>query len=195
MRITSLTALLLTAIALAAGCGRPGEESFTMGGPEGPPKPPRALEDRDPRDLEAPPVDVNARAALPPRAQEALARASLPVLAPPHKELLASSSLVAKNHWFALSAHGDGFSIALHGSKAAKVIPHIPPAEGDTEVRPGAKGFVTQNEGVWTARWIEGGVAYSLDLECQSPAHARCADEREVLALARALVHVGGGAQ
>ena len=35
----------------------------------------------------------------------------------------------------------------------------------------GAKGFVTVNEGIRSASWMENGASYTIDVECRDPAH------------------------
>jgi hypothetical protein len=54
------------------------------------------------------------------------------------------------------------------------------------------EAFVSRNEGIWNATWIEHGVAYDLGLECAPVDAPPCDDQANVEALAEGLVYVGG---
>lgn len=136
-------------------------------------------------------IDRAALAALPAPARAQVASASMPVLVPRRAELLSSATLMAKPSWYAVSARGDGYVVSLHATRAAHRYASIGPAKGDRAIR-GAAGFVTRNEGIWSASWIENGVAYVLDVECADPAAARCADDAFLGELAADLAFVGG---
>jgi len=136
-------------------------------------------------------VDRAARAALPVAAQAAVERASVPVLVVSRPEALAVSTVIAKPMWVALSTHFDGVSVSLSATRAAHRYRHLSPAVGRARVR-GQPAFVTQNTGIWSAAWVEGGVAYALEVECGNRPDPRCDDERFLLELAAALAYVGG---
>ena len=49
----------------------------------------------------------------------------------------------------------------------------------------GVPVYVTENEGIKTATWIEKGTAYALDIECTSVRDQRCASPEEIAAFCR----------
>ena len=122
-------------------------------------------------------------------ARAAIARAPLPVLAPP--EPLERTTVTVGAHWYALTGYGKGFSVHIDGSAQARVYPHIKAFERTHPMRE-SDGFLTRNEGIWSATWIEHGVAYSFEIECDARVVAWCDDEAAVLARLEALVYVGG---
>lgn len=142
---------------------------------------------------EASAVDGATRAALTDEARAAVDRAPVPALVVARPELLARSVIMAKEHWYAVSASHDGLTVSIHASRVAHRYPHTPKAQGRGRVR-GHHAFVTQNEGIWSAAWVEGGVAYALEVECGQRPDARCDDEALVLSLAGDLRYVGGRA-
>ncbi len=54
------------------------------------------------------------------------------------------------------------------------------------------RGFVSINEGIRTASWIENGAAYSVDVECSDVRDARCQSEEFLLSIVAQLTYVGG---
>jgi hypothetical protein len=58
-------------------------------------------------------------------------------------------------------------------------------------------GFLTRNEDIWSASWIEHGVAYSFEVECDRRVVPWCDDEAEILGRVESLVLVAakGGAR
>jgi hypothetical protein len=117
-----------------------------------------------------------------------LARPAIPVLAPaePGDRVLATSG----DTWYALSVHGDGYVLHTTGSSEARVYPHIRAVDPTHPMRTSG-GFLTRNEGIWSASWIENGAAYSFEVECDRRVVPWCDDEAEVLQRVEALVHIG----
>ncbi|MBX7100343.1 MAG: hypothetical protein K1X89_21680 [Myxococcaceae bacterium] len=130
---------------------------------------------------------------LSPESREAARLAPVPLLVPPQPRLLAGMVVSAGEHFVAFHAAADGLTWTLHGTRLAYRYPELAPVEGPDAIR-GTCGFLGQEEGTWSATWLEGGVAYSLDLECSVAADARCADASTVAALAESLVAVTRGA-
>ena len=127
-----------------------------------------------------------------------VARSPVPVLAP-HDLQLASPTLVVEGEYFALTGRIDAGSsratISLQGTRAAHRYEGIDPATGNRELRRfsgTARGFVTTNEGIRTASWMENGAAYSVDVECSETADARCQGEEFLLSVVAQLSYVGG---
>ncbi len=129
-----------------------------------------------------------------------VARSPVPVLAP-HDLQLASPTLVVEGEYFALTGRVDAgtsrATISLQGTRAAHRYEGIDPATGNRELRRfndprTARGFVTTNEGIRTASWIENGAAYSVDVECSETADARCQGEEFLLSVIAQLSYVGG---
>lgn len=119
-----------------------------------------------------------------------IARARVPVLAPGHRAM-ERATLVVQPTFVALTAREPGVTVAIQSSRVAKVIAglEVPPP---THALRGTKGYVSVNEGIRTATWIENGVTYSVDVECASPTDALCQDDRYLLEVVDGLVFVGG---
>lgn len=119
-----------------------------------------------------------------------VARSPVPVLAP--KTLrLASPSLVVEGEYFALTGRVDGATISLQGTRAAHRYEGVDPATGDRDLR-GTRGFVTVNEGIRSASWIENGAAYSADIECGDARDERCKSDDFLLSVVAQLTFIGG---
>ena len=110
-------------------------------------------------------LDAAARAALSTRSLEAVDRAPVPVLVVARPELLERSVVMAKDAWYALSAQHDGVTVSLSATRAAHHYANTPKVRGDRRVR-GQDAFVTQNEAIWSASWLENKIAYVLEVEC-----------------------------
>jgi hypothetical protein len=136
-------------------------------------------------------IDQAALAAVPPEARAQLAAAPVPVLLPSYSELTSSGVLVVKEHWYSFSARHDDLTVFVSATKLAHHYPSIAPVTGRDTVR-GMQGFVTRNEGIWSATWIEHGVSYTLEIECADPSEARCATDALLLQTAGDLAYVGG---
>lgn len=126
-----------------------------------------------------------------------IARSPVPVLAP--KDLrLESPTLVVEGEYFALNGRYQGTTISLQGTRAAHRYEGVDPVQGNKEIIRGAssehrlRAFVSTNEGIRTASWIENGVAYSVDVECADPREARCQGDELLLAIIAQLTFIGG---
>jgi hypothetical protein len=185
------------AVVLAAGamaCSQPQERGSDEASPPPPPKtapqkkqvvqsavswPARAT------------LDEPTRQALSPKSLAAVDRSPVPVLVVARPALLAASTVMSKAAWYALSTRDVGITVSLSASNVAHRYPRTPLVRGPRKVR-GQDAFVTQNEGIWSAAWVESGAAYSLELECATPSDARCADPSYLMGLADDLRYVGG---
>lgn len=134
-------------------------------------------------------VDRAARARLTEEAARAVSGSVVPVLVPPASAHLAK--VVTGENFTAVSISDAGATIAIQASPLAFRYEGLPKIEGKETLR-GIRGFVTQNEAIWTASWNEFGVAYSVDVECASAEDARCKDDAYLRALVEALAYVGG---
>jgi hypothetical protein len=123
-------------------------------------------------------------------ARARIARSPVPVLAPTSVSLV-TPVLVVEAEYYALSGRDGDAAIAIQGTRMARRYENIPPVAGDRAVR-GVRGFVSVNEGIRTASWIENGAAYSVDVECKSVEDHRCASEEYLLDLVSRLAFVGG---
>ena len=123
-----------------------------------------------------------------------VSRSPVPVLVP--KDLrLASPSLVVEGEYFALTGRADGATISLQGTRAAHRYEGVEPTAGNRELRGASgaiRGFVSVNEGIRTASWIENGVAYGVDVECADSRDARCQNDDFLLSVVTQLTYVGG---
>ncbi|MFO0633451.1 MAG: hypothetical protein U0168_11430 [Nannocystaceae bacterium] len=133
-------------------------------------------------------LDADARAQLLASVGDRLDASPIPVLAPPQS---GRSTLSLGASWYALTVHGEGYLLHTHGSGEARLHPHVRVYEPTHPMRGGA-GYLTRNEEVWSASWIEHGVAYGFEIECDRRVVPWCDDEREVQARLESLVYVGG---
>jgi len=139
--------------------------------------------------------DDEARERLSAQARTSVDDAPVPVLLPSAPDLVESAVVTSGAHWTAVSMQAEGLNVSLQISGQAKIYPHIKPVPATHSVR-GLDGFVTRNEGIWVASWIEHGVAYDLELECADQEAAACADREALMNFAESLQFVGGrGAQ
>jgi hypothetical protein len=136
-------------------------------------------------------LSLAARAELTSDARRAVAGSALPVLVPAESALVRSARVIVEERFFAVSAQADSIHVSLHATRVAHRYPRIGPIRGDRTLR-GSPGFVTRNEGIWSATWKESGVSYVLDLECGAASDARCAGEGYLLELVERLAYVGG---
>ncbi len=136
-------------------------------------------------------LDAGVRDQLDQRFRDALTRAPLPVLVPRNEEMLRSAELYQGEHWIAIATKTDEVAVSLNASGRARVYPHISRTPLPHMVR-GGEGLITQNETIWSASWIENGVAYDLSVECVSPTMPQCQDSSFTEDLVSSLAFVGG---
>ncbi len=139
-------------------------------------------------------IDTTLRTRYAATVRDTLDRSPVPVLAPaePGERVTASTG----ERWYAITVHGDGYLMHTHGSGEAHVLPHVRSVDPTHPMRE-AGGFLTRNEDIWAATWIEYGVAYSFDIECDRRQVSWCDDEAEVTSRIEALTLVAtrGGAR
>jgi hypothetical protein len=135
-------------------------------------------------------VDRATRERLPAEVRAAVERSPVPVLVPADPGWLGSTRVFPGAWGYALAARDGEVTLALHASRIATIVPGVGVAKGTHRVR-GVDGFLSVNEGIRTASWIEHGVAYSLDLECRDPRGPACS-EAALRAAVEGLVYVGG---
>jgi hypothetical protein len=114
---------------------------------------------------------------------------TVPLLLPDDLALAATAVVTSGERWVAASIAQGDHTIAIHATRETMAPPQDPPAHR-SRLR-GVPATVSANEGVRVATWMEGGVAYMIDVECTRPAEdARCTGEGFVRALAERLVRV-----
>ena len=118
-------------------------------------------------------------------------RAPVPALVVNRGPMLERAQLLAKSRWYAMTTTDKGVTVSIHATKTAHSYPHLEQVRGAYAVR-GNAAFVTQNDAIWSAAWIEGGVAYSLELECHALPDPRCDDPDYLMSLSTDLAYVGG---
>jgi hypothetical protein len=133
-------------------------------------------------------IDPRARAAL--GESDRIDQSPVPVLAP--ADPFESPVVMVGPEYYAISLHAGSATIAIQGTRAQHRVEGVGPIAGDRTLR-STRGFVTMNEGIRTASWMEHGAAYSVDVECADRADARCTGDAFVVSLVNALVFVGGG--
>lgn len=134
--------------------------------------------------------DEGRRTVVDPRSLAVIDRSPVPVLLP-DDVWLDNIHVAVGPHWTALSFAQEGLTLNLQSSARARVYAGIRGAEPSHRVRD-LPGHITRNEGIWSASWIENGVAHSLELECDELRRPECADERALLSIADQLVFAGG---
>jgi hypothetical protein len=135
-------------------------------------------------------IDDVVHGRLPESAQAAVSRSPVPVLAPTDAPLVAEAAVFSGPWGYALSARHGERTLAVQASKIATLLPHVGHVPGNTRLR-GVDGWISINDGIRTAAWIEHGTAYSLDLECFAADGPECS-EAALRAAVEGLVYVGG---
>lgn len=133
------------------------------------------------------------------RSRAAIDAAPVPVLVPGPELTFDEREVMHGPEWYAFWGRIDGLpgrprvtvTITLQASRMARVYPGVRPQPGPHTLR-GQEAFVTRNEGIWTASWIEHGVAYDLGIECAPTDAPPCSDQSELETLAEGLRFVGG---
>ena len=129
-------------------------------------------------------------------ARSQLSRSPVPVLAPNADGILVGlerPTVIVEGEYYVITARNHGATISIQGTRAAHRYDGVDPHPGNKSLRKGS-GFVTVNEGIRSASFIENGVAYSVDVECAEHTDARCTSDAFVVELTNQLVYVGGGA-
>jgi hypothetical protein len=124
-----------------------------------------------------------------------LSRSPVPVLAPKGDGVLDAierPTVIVEGEYYVITARNHGATISIQGTRAAHRYDGVDPHPGNKSLRKGT-GFVTVNEGIRSASFIENGVAYSVDVECAEHTDVRCTSEAFVTELTNQLVYVGGG--
>lgn len=124
-------------------------------------------------------------------ARSQLSRSPVPVLAPSSDLRLERPTVVVEGEYYAITARVTGATIGIQGTRVAHRHEGIDPHPGNRALRKG-KGFVTVNEGIRSASFIENGAAYTVDVECASASDARCQSDAFVVELVSRLAYVGG---
>lgn len=136
-------------------------------------------------------VDAAAGATLSPASREAARRSPVPVLVPKDKPLLEALSVMSEAHWYAAHVRAGGVTVNVSATRVAHHVQGVAPAVGPEALR-GQQGFVTQNEGIWSATWIENGASYVASVECDRHDDSRCASDAFLRSLVEGLAYVGG---
>ena len=131
---------------------------------------------------------------LPPAQQAAVKQSKVTVLVPPVAQPLAESNVAVEDtHYSLTQPAAEGLTMSLTGSVASVRRPESgaigPPPVAAGTIR-GVPVFVSENEGIKTATWIEHGTAYALDLECATANDKRCVSSDYILDLVRSLINV-----
>ena len=136
-------------------------------------------------------IDTRAQATLG-DARSQVTRSPVPVLVPPSDlRRDRTPTFIVEAEWYAVTLHSGGATINVQGTRSAHAYEGIDPHPGNRELRAG-RGFVTENEGIRTASFVENGVAYSVDVECEDRSDARCKDDAFVSDVVNRLAYVGG---
>lgn len=139
-------------------------------------------------------IDRLALAALPTDARSNVGKSPVPVLVPNDAQLLSTALVSLGDDWYACNTKLEGLTINVQGNRASHAYDDLPKLEGTRSIRT-SKGFVTTNEGIEVASWMENGVAYAVDVECADRDDARCLSDDFVLQTAESLKYVGGAGQ
>lgn len=152
--------------------------------------------------------DLAAYEAFDAGSRAAIDAAPVPVLVPGPELTLDQRQVMQGPEWYAFWGRHEGVwtprgpykegstgdvtvTITVQASRMARVYPGVRPQPGPATLR-GEPAFVTRNEGIWTASWLEHGVAYDLGIECAPVDAPPCDDQAELEALAEGLRYAGG---
>lgn len=124
-------------------------------------------------------------------ARSQLSRSPVPVLAPNADLAIERPTVIVEGEYYVITVRNHGATISIQGTRAAHRYEGVAPHPGNKSLRKGS-GFVTVNEGIRSASFIENGVAYTVDVECAEHTDARCTSEAFVTELTNQLVYVGG---
>ena len=125
-------------------------------------------------------------------ARSQVTRSPVPVLVPPSDlRRDRTPTLIVEASFYAVTLHSGGATINVQGTRVAHVYEGIDPHPGNRELRAG-RGFVTENEGIRAASFVENGVAYSVDVECEDRHDDRCTSDAFVTDIVNRLAYVGG---
>jgi len=116
----------------------------------------------------------------------------LTVLIPPElaraESLQGDGVLIDQTH-YSVTQSEDQMTLSLTGSLVDREEsgPDLPPATPTGTLR-GVPVFITENEGIKTATWIEKGTAFALDIECDAATDSRCVSSEYLMTLVGRLV-------
>ena len=137
-------------------------------------------------------VDETALASMPAKARDQVAAAPVPVLAPAEPQLLEQAKVTIGNGYYSLSSATNGVTLVIQGTPLSQDTGTLAGAPVSPTIVGNRRVFATANEGIRSATWVERGVAYSLDVECNNPSDRRCASDEYVLSLVSKLALLGG---
>jgi hypothetical protein len=120
--------------------------------------------------------------------------AAIPVLVPADAALVEAGTIIVEQSFYAFNVRAGGITVTVQGTRPSIKVEGVAPNPGNVALRSG-KGFVTENEGIRTTSFVENGIAYSVDVECEDLKDTRCASDRFVVDLTNGLVYVGGKTQ
>ena len=137
------------------------------------------------------PANSEVFSALSPDARAEVRKARVPVLVPADKALVASAVVTTGDHWSSVSIRSAEHSIVIQGSDVVHDAPAGTVLPKATERVRGVSAFVARNEGILSVSWDEGGIVYSLDVECVRPFEdPRCTENAYALSLVESLVRI-----
>lgn len=140
--------------------------------------------------------DDDALQTLDEASQKAIETSPVPVLIPGASFELSERRLMHGPHWAAFSGKGEGFTVSVHGSGKARVVAGARPKSETEKIGPDTlrktEALISRNEKIWSATWIENGVAYALELECTPVDGPPCDSAAGIEKWAEGLVYVGG---
>jgi hypothetical protein len=142
-----------------------------------------------------PQIDQKVAASLPASVRQGIAQSPVRVLVPNVGQLLASSQLSIGNGFYSIHAQADGLTVVIQGSPVTPQTPSIVKEAPASSLIAGRRVFLSLNEGIRTASWVESSAAYSMDLECAKVQDSRCSSEDYLRGLISGLAFVGGGKQ
>lgn len=135
--------------------------------------------------------DPQVYGALDEQSRAAVDASPVPVLLPNGPLSFERQQVMRGPQWYAFSGARHGVTVSVQASGQARVYPGVKPVPGSHTLRD-QEAFVSRNEGIWAASWIEHGVAYDVSLECAPVDDPPCNDEHTLVALVEGLVYVGG---
>ncbi|MCO4763046.1 MAG: hypothetical protein KC502_16130 [Myxococcales bacterium] len=125
----------------------------------------------------------------------AIARTQVPVLLPADDRLAQTAFLTSEQDWFVASIEDRDVVITIEGNRTARVAPEIRRAFAGYNVGTRAAPRIGHNELIIEAAWLEDGIAWSVEVDCQQPdTNPRCTDPAFVRGLVKGLRDYSGAA-
>jgi hypothetical protein len=179
----------LWVLALSVACAQKDNQPSAQGGKPQPAKVETSLRSKDPSVI---------LSGISEKTRAEIAKSPVPVLWP--SEGLAGAVFVGEPVFYSVSGYQDVTLSNGEASRATVTVQGTSVTHNEERVDNvqnltlhGQRAHITRNEEIVSATWVEGGVYYTVDVECSKvSADERCSRDTFVSAIADGLVKLGG---